>query len=54
MNQSEKIFFDIIYYICMITGLYILIKYSNVQIAIGVLLVTLAIKFMNYKDLRGK
>jgi hypothetical protein len=45
--------FDIIYYVCMIVGIFLLTKYSNMQTAAGVLLIATAVRFMDYKDRKG-
>jgi hypothetical protein len=53
MTNTEKIIFDIVYYVCIIAGLFLILKNTNMETMLGVLLVATAVRFIDYKERKG-
>lgn len=48
MKKSERIFSNILYFVCFFTGSFLIWKYSNSETLWGVLLIALAVRIAVY------
>jgi hypothetical protein len=53
MAKSEKLFFNILYFVCFFSGSALVWKYTNSATMFGVLLIALAVRFAIYIEREG-